>query len=313
MQCGLLEIPYYALERIIRGSAKLLYHVKGALTLLYYGIKPESLGQLGVLGKQISRCADKVVQLKVNFLRPYGVAYLDQVMIKERDSVSGKSVCSTYPRVNQYLKQCGFCHLPKEVKCDEPFPQNEIFSVEQFSGAPVDCQESFLSWLDERVFNFLPVLSPKANKGIVKNLWEIVNNGLIHSRSLRGVSVAGQFYPAMNYFEVAFYDSGVGIPALVRNFKKWESDTPDSDCIQWALKKGNTTSPPGGSGLHLLRQFLKLNCGSIQIVSGDGFYAQYGGEKGDFQTLRNAIAGTLVNIRVLYDENMYKIAGEKIS
>lgn len=281
--------------------------------MLYYGIKPESLGQLGVLGKQILERRGEAVELKVNFLRPYGIAYLDQVMLKEKETAPRISVCSTYPRVNQYLKQCSFGHLPKGAKCDKPFPQDEIISIEQFAGAPVDRQETFLDWLNGRVFKFLPAPSPKANKGIVKNLWEIINNGLTHSGSVRGVSAAGQFYPFMNYFEVAFYDSGVGIPTLVRNFKKWKPDVPDADCIKWALKKGNTTSPPGGSGLHLLRLFLKLNGGSIQIVSGDGFYAQYGGEKPEFHTLRNGIAGTLVNIRVLYDDNMYKMAGEKIS
>lgn len=280
--------------------------------MLYYGIKPESLGQLGVLGKHASQCGGKVVELKVNFLRPYGVAYLDQVMLQEREAKSGMTLCSTYPRVNQYLRQCGFAHLPQQAKYDKPFPQDEIISIEQFAGAPESCQGKFLGWLDSRVFRFLPSLSPKANKGIVKNVWEIVNNGLVHSGSVRGVSVAGQFYPAMNYFEVAFYDSGVGIPALVREFKEWKTSVPDSYCIKWAIKKGNTTSPPGGSGLHLLMQFLKLNRGSIQIVSGDGFYARYGGEKPEFHTIRNPIAGTLVNIRVLYDDNIYKMAGEKI-
>ncbi len=278
----------------------------------YYGVTPESFGQLGVFERQISECTSKVVSLKTDFLRPYCIAYLDQVMLSEQEGKPGFRLMSSYPRVNQYLKQCRFTHLHKEAECVNPFPQEEIISIERFAGRPLSCQGEFLMWLDKRIFPFLPKLSPKASKKIVKNLWEIVNNGLIHGNSPRGVTTTGQFYPAKNYFEVAFYDKGVGIAALVRNFKKWKTTVPDSDCIKWAIGKGHTTSPPGGSGLHLLVQFLKINCGSIQIVSGDGFYARYGGEKPEIHTLRNPIAGTLVNIRVLYDDSIYKMAGEKI-
>ncbi len=37
--------------------------------MLYYGIKPKSLGQLGLLGGHIPDCDNGVVKLKVNFLR----------------------------------------------------------------------------------------------------------------------------------------------------------------------------------------------------------------------------------------------------
>jgi hypothetical protein len=65
-------------------------------------------------------------------------------------------------------------------------------------------------------------------------------------------------------------------------------------------------------GLHLLREFLKVNRGAIQIVSGDGYFGQFGDDAPSFQNLRNPIAGTLVNIRVVFDNHLYQLKGEDL-
>jgi hypothetical protein len=45
--------------------------------------------------------------------------------------------------------------------------------------------------------------------------------------------------------------------------------------IEWALQEGNTTrkgSVPGGLGLKLIREFIAMNKGRIQIVSDRGYW-----------------------------------------
>ena len=110
---------------------------------------------------------------------------------------------------------------------------------------------------------------------------------------------------------------GYGIPARVRDFGAVKVDKPDSECISWAVQKGNSTEPiseTSGLGLHVLREFLLMNGGLLQIVSGNGYFHQSGGDPETYhtETMRNSIDGTLVNIRVIYDDKLYMMAGEDL-
>jgi hypothetical protein len=282
--------------------------------VLFFGIKPESLGQLGVLGRQVKECDVKSLEIKAKFLRPYGVAYLDQILLREKISRT-LSLSSSYPEVNRYFKQVGFEHLAKKAELGAPFPQEDIIKVKRFSGSETDVERQVLEWLSKSVRPFLPDHSPKFWKKIVKNLWEIVHNGLLHGEGIHGVSACGQFYPMMKYFEVAFYDCGHGIPKKVKDFRAMKESATDCDCISWAVQKGNSTMPlkeSAGLGLHLLREFLRMNGGIIQIVSGNGYFGQNAQEQASVISLKNSIPGTLVNIRVNYDDNMYSMKGENL-
>lgn len=257
------------------------------------------------------------MELKVAFLRPYGVAYLDQIMLYEKRKQKCRHLISTYSNVNQYLKQSAFKHLHPRAKCDNPFPQEDIIKVKRFNGEALAVETGVVRWLTREVIPSFPSLSARVHKPIVENLWEIVHNGLRHGEGEHGVSAAGQFYPKMGYFEVAFYDRGRGIPTRVKNFGALAENRPDSECIAWSLEKGHSTEPVGqssGLGLHLLRQFLMLNGGLLQIVSGNGYLHHSGGDSNPIhtETMRNSIEGTLVNIRVIYDDKLYKMAGEDL-
>ncbi|HEY9167745.1 MAG TPA: hypothetical protein VIS48_16450 [Candidatus Kryptonia bacterium] len=245
------------------------------------------------------------------------MAYLDQMMLYDKGAQRRKNLVSTYPNVNRYLKQSGFKHLHPKAICDKPFPQEDIIKVKRFKGEPLDVEAAVVRWLRKEVIPCLPTLSPRVHKQIVENLWEIVHNGLKHGHGTHGVTAAGQFYPKMGYFEIAFYDRGYGIPGRVRDFGALGGNSPDSDCITWALEKGHSTEPvdqSAGLGLHLLRQFLMLNGGLLQIVSGNGYLQHSGGDLMPIhtETMRNSIDGTLVNIRVIYDDKLYKMAGEDL-
>jgi len=278
----------------------------------YYAVTPESFGQLGVFGRQIQKCTPDRIDLKVEFVRPYCVAYLDQTMLTESRARS-INLTSTYKKVNRYLRQINFEHLAPRALLAKPFPQQDIIKIVRFNGAPLQVEAKVVSWLTETVKPFLPKQSPTLWKRVVENFWEITHNGIQHGGGSFGISACSQFYPMMGYFEVAFYDRGNGIPKLVRAFGAVKNSSPDCACIEWAAQKGNSTLPTGtsaGLGLHLLREFLKLNRGSIQIVSGDGYFGQDGYGQSTYLSLRNPIAGTLVNIRVVFDDDLYQLEGE---
>jgi hypothetical protein len=89
------------------------------------------------------------------------------------------------------------------------------------------------------------------------------------------------------------------------------------EAIRWAMIENHTTKPkkdniPGGLGLKIIKEFVKLNKGKVQIVSSDGYYEfKKGREK--YETLVNAFPGTLVNLEFnLDDQSFYYLEEEEI-
>ena len=90
-------------------------------------------------------------------------------------------------------------------------------------------------------------------------------------------------------------DLGIGIRNRVCQYLN--ESLSSVDAIEWAMKERNTTKPndSGGLGLAILKSFIALNRGKIQILSGDGFWEF--SEKGtDKRFFSNEFPGTAVNI-----------------
>lgn len=87
------------------------------------------------------------------------------------------------------------------------------------------------------------------------------------------------------------------------------------ESIEWAVESGNTTKPnneTGGLGLDLIREFLKMNQGKIQIRSADGYWEE---KKGNIfaQDSKTHFQGSIVNIEFnLYDKSEYYTPEEEI-
>lgn len=107
-------------------------------------------------------------------------------------------------------------------------------------------------------------------------------------------------------------DLGSTIRKNVRTFLK-DKNISGSQTIKWAVEEGNTTKTgnhPGGLGLSLIREFLKLNEGKIQIVSSNGYWQEKKGIMfaADFE---NAFVGTIVNLEFnLDDKKSYALKTE---
>lgn len=279
----------------------------------YYSIDPKSFGQIANLKKKVKQSSSKSVKLNARFFRPYCVVYLDQVLCsinKEKD----KSVFSKDPNLNSYLNQCGFEFLHSSAELGELFPSENIIRLIRFIDS-TNWTEEVTKWLEDIVLKYIQNCSKPLRKKIVESLWEIVNNGFTHGQSEFGLSCCGQYYPQKKYFEIAFYDSGYGLANRVWDFTgEGRFLNNDSDCIEWAMQKGNSTSrtPDAGLGLYLLREFLKVNQGAFQIIAGDGYFGNMEDEIETKHTIKNSIEGTLVNIRINVSDNiLYKLKGEK--
>ena len=112
-------------------------------------------------------------------------------------------------------------------------------------------------------------------------------------------------------------DFGIGIPANVRihfNHDPRARSISASKCLQWAFQRGTTTGSKGhdisrGVGLDLLKEFIKINQGGLNMFSHEG-YARI---DNNIDMVANRISffeGTLVNITLKCDESFYHFSDE---
>ena len=162
-----------------------------------------------------------------------------------------------------------------------------------------------------------PKLSDAAKKEIIRSIFEIYSNAIIHG-DCDDVFSCGQFYPNKIPPRIDFtiVDMGKTIQKNVNEFLQRKLSGIES--IKWALSDNNTTKPkekniPGGLGFNLIQRFVKMNKGKIQIVSSDGYWEFVRGKE-EYQTLDYPFPGTIVNLEFnLDDYSFYYLKKEKNS
>lgn len=144
-----------------------------------------------------------------------------------------------------------------------------------------------------------------------ESVFEIFSNAVIHSLTKLGIFSCGQHFPARNRLDFSVADLGIGIRQNVK--ESVGLDLPPEEAIVWATEGRNTTkrgSIPGGLGLKLLREFISLNGGRIQIVSDAGYWSQ---EKDQTFVTRfsHPFPGTVVSIEIdTSDTQSYVLSSE---
>jgi hypothetical protein len=145
----------------------------------------------------------------------------------------------------------------------------------------------------------IPEMSPRLTKNFRKNILEIFSNATIHSRTTMGVFACGQSFPGNQQLDFCITDLGIGFKKNIKD--QVGLDLAPEDAIEWALAANHTTkrgSIPGGMGLKLLREFIGLNKGRIQIVSAEGYWEQPGSGEPFKKRLPKSFPGTAVNIEI---------------
>jgi hypothetical protein len=158
----------------------------------------------------------------------------------------------------------------------------------------------------------IPKMSPALCKKFWESIFELFSNAVIHSETEMGIFTCGQYFPRRDRINFAIADLGIGIRSNL--LKKRRLDLSAEEAINWAMEGRNTTktgSIPGGLGLKLLREFIKLNQGSIQVVSDTGYWGQRVDGTLDKRLLPHSFPGTVVNIEInTADTDSYTLSSE---
>lgn len=170
------------------------------------------------------------------------------------------------------------------------------------------------SWLGRGWVN----VSHRLRDAIVGRMWEIYNNAFEHSGTKIGVYTCGQHYGKQNDLILSVVDFGRGIPANVRSYLSQYADEDlvvqltGANCLKWAFERGNSTCSgdvPRGLGLDLLKEFVQLNHGKLEIYSNDA-YAIIDKDGERFDNLDISFEGTVVHITLRCDEKLYRFCDE---
>lgn len=138
------------------------------------------------------------------------------------------------------------------------------------------------SELEDYVYRYLLLtskdfnLSDEAKKRIFRSIFEIYQNSVMHSQA-EEIFVCGHKFPLRGLLGLTMVEIGKTFKDNVTSFKKEYKGYSGSESINWAVKSGNTTkieTETGGLGLDLIREFLRLNLGKLQIRSADGYWEE---------------------------------------
>lgn len=158
----------------------------------------------------------------------------------------------------------------------------------------------------------MPTMTTALRYRFLLSIGELFENAAEHSRTELGIIACGQYFPTRQHLTFAMADLGIGIR---RCFLEWRQlDFTPEQAIDWAMS-GNSTvrrDKPGGHGLKLIREFITMNGGRIQIASDAGYWSLHGGDV-ERARLPAPFPGTVVSITInSADEQEYRLASEAI-
>lgn len=230
------------------------------------------------------------------------------VIARLRNELNDVSVVNMPSAVDRILKKNHFLTIfKKDILRDTnqttiPFKIFKLQAGEQFS----DYLDIYMNGRG------IPTMSAALTKRFRQSLLEIFLNAAIHSQSGPGVFTCGQFYPQKHRLDFTIADAGVGIRENVRRYTG-KAKMNSCTAIQWALVEGHTTKTgkqPGGLGLKLLKDFIRMNKGKLQIVSRFGYY-EFSAHGESIVKMDHDFPGTCVNIEInTQDTSSYCLKSE---
>jgi hypothetical protein len=240
--------------------------------------------------------------LAANMCAPLG-AILHQVS----SNVNTVSFTDIKPSVEAILRRNGFLsnyghpHLPNGFGTTVPYQRFETKDDRYFG--------RYIS--EHLIGKRIPAMSLGLRKKFQESIFEIFSNAVLHSQTQLGIFSCGQYFRQKQRLDLSISDLGIG---LRRNIEqKIGLKLSSEQAIEWALTAEHTTKTgpvPGGLGLKLLREFITMNQGRMQMVSDQGYWEAKGG-----QVVRQSFAapfpGTVVNLEFnTADRNSYCLTDE---
>jgi len=252
---------------------------------------------------------------RCRFLRPNAVAFLGglgKLILSRLGTVTYDWKTCTNNAVMNNLRQNGFAGAfghPSSGWDGHSIPYREDSSLDM--NGIMDYLT--LNWIGKGWV----LVSDRLRDAIVGRMWEIYNNAFEHSGTQIGVFSCGQHFWRQNDLILSVVDFGQGIPGKVRSFLRQHADEElvlrltGASCLRWAFQAGNSTKvgEPGGSGLDLLKEFVRLNQGKLEVYSNEG-YAIIDKDGERYENREISFEGTVFHITLRCDENLYRFRDE---
>lgn len=209
-----------------------------------------------------------------------------------------------------FMNRNGFLSHLDDKRVEYQFNRTTIH-YEKFN---VDDELGIQSYVETEVLGRaeLPQMSMATKQMIVTSIFEVYINAQLHGQS-EFVFSCGQIYPRRNppTLSFTFVDLGKTVKNNVVEFTK--RDMTAVEALIWASTDFNSTKTSnhnGGLGFKVIKDFILLNGGRVQIVSAEGCWEFHNMESSTFEML-NSFPGTIVNIVFnLTDKNKYYLASE---
>jgi hypothetical protein len=203
----------------------------------------------------------------VEFLDSFGLTYLAACLDRcgAQEAVTKILVRPpTRGNVNAYLLDAGFYEsigLGNQFRPRQPNRDRvDLVHIRELEPLFIDGLLNFLESLQP----FAPGLKPSMRMSLL----ELVQNFAEHSGSATGAWASGHKY--RNRITLCLLDLGKGIPASLRSVEQYHR-MGDPHLIELATEAGvSGVAANRGRGLDVIRRFVRINGGTMTIISGKG-------------------------------------------
>lgn len=286
------------------GEAKSNYDGYNALASLYHDVLYDS----HLSSEDIKTITIPTKWLDGNLCAPLGV------VIRLLQRQTQLKICSS-GQVENLLRKNGFY----EQVVINPLIEDDVYHTTiPFSEFRPNDYDGFCTYLGEKIpRNRLPAMSDMLWQKFIETFAELFANAATHSET-RYTVACGQAFPNYKRLNFSIADAGIGFKnRLIQSNVTLNGITSDDerfcvDAIEWALQEGSSTKKDisGGLGMYLLRQFIVLNGGKLQIASDRGYWELRHG-KVEKKILRHPFPGTVITLIInTADKATYSLSKE---
>ena len=271
----------------------------------------ESFAALARLHAQTKNCFLEKIEVDMSSATWFEAdmcAALGAILYSLGQNLNTVELTNVAPKVWDILSRNGF--LSHYGRAKIPDHWGSTISYQRFD----DRDDHFFARYMENEFihrSEMPEMSSGLLKKFRESIFEIFSNAVWHSRTQLGIFSCGQFFPKKGLLNFTVADLGVGMRQNIQDYVGL--DLAAEEAIVWATEENNTTRRgpvPGGLGLKLLREFIVLNSGCLQIVSDAGFW-QSKNERVSTARLGHPFPGTVVYIGInTADLNSYNLTSD---
>lgn len=265
---------------------------------------------------QMSACKETICEIdmsEVNWIDANMCAALGAVLQSNfcEDKITKISLQDMKPQIEDIFQKNGFLsNFGFDV---EKKPDTYGTTIEYQRFGCMDSQ-SFKRYVEKHFRGKeIPDMTPRLAQKFRESISEIFENAIDHSKTQLGIFACGQYFPAQNRLDFSIADLGIGFRENI--FSCLGKHFAPEEAIEWAMEGMNTTrrpkdGKPGGFGLKLIKEFLTLNNGELDIVSDAGYWSIKRGQIYK-KRFRAPFPGTIVNIEInTSDAQSYRLESE---